>query len=87
MSLARVAYLPGTEPEVDERPTHRGPGHPTAIFPGGVRVCVAHQRAEPCLCGSWLVADEGFECEAVAEHQRSTQHRAWRAERIERERL
>jgi hypothetical protein len=64
-------------PAPERPPRHSGPGHPIAIFPGGTRVCVDHQKAEPCLCGRWIVADEGFEVEAVTEHQQTPEHRAW----------
>jgi hypothetical protein len=52
-------------------------GHPVAILPGGIEVCTVHQDAKACVCGAWIVADEGFEFEAIRAHQRSAVHKAY----------
>lgn len=71
----KVAYLPGVLPASAAPPDHED--HPVAIYPGGVRVCVEHQQLEYCLCGGAIIAEEGFEGDAVRAHQQTDRHRVW----------
>ena len=57
--------------------THDGPEHEIALYPGDLRVCVTHQHAEHCICGEWIVSEEGQEFAAIRAHQRTPEHVAY----------